>query len=179
MDQQGDPFAEFIDAFRGIFDTTINFSEGLLTPGWRQNQILILVVLVALAWLMHRVLGNVLRRYVQSREGWERWKLRVIVQIKRRLGLICFALMAWAVYVVMQNVTWPSRSYLVGIAATLATVYVSIAFAARLVRNPPLRRVVTWSLWIYATLYMLNVADDVAVPLLEHNACAAVTSLFP
>ena len=162
MDQQGDPFAEFLDAFRGIFDTTINFSEGLLTPGWRQNQILILMVLVAVAWLMHRILGNVLRRYVQSREGWERWKLRVIVQIKRRLGLICFALMAWAVYVVMQSVTWPSRSYLVGIAATLATVYVSIAFAARLVRNPPLRRVVTWSLWIYATLYLLSVADEVS-----------------
>jgi len=45
----------------------------------------------------------------------------------------------------------------------LAAIYVGIAFAARLVRNRPLRRMVTWGLWIYATLYMLNVADDVAV----------------
>ena len=70
--------------------------------------------------------------------------------------------MAWSVYLVMQNITWPSRSYLIGLAATLAIVWVGVAFAARLVRNRFLRRVLTWSLWIYATLYLLNVSDDVA-----------------
>ena len=162
MEEDSDPFVNFLEAFRGVFDTTVNFSNGLLTPGWRQNQILILLALIAIAWLLHRVSGQLLHRYVRSRDGWEKWKLRVFVQVKRRLGLIWFALMAWAVYLVMQNVTWPSRSYLVGIAATLATVYVSIAFAARMVRNRPLRRLVTWGLWIYATLYLLSVSDEVA-----------------
>ena len=70
--------------------------------------------------------------------------------------------MAGTVYFVMQSITWPSRSYLIGVFAMLVFVWVCIAFAVRLVRNRPLRRVVTWGLWIYATLYFLNVADDVA-----------------
>ena len=49
-----------------------------------------------------------------------------------------------------------------GIFATLVAVWVCIAFAARLVRNRPMRRLVTWGLWIYATLYALNVVDDVS-----------------
>ena len=99
---------------------------------------------------------------MRSRDGWSKWQLRAIVQFKRRLGLIWFASTAWVIYLVMQNITWPSRSYLIGIFATLVTVWVGIAFAARLVRNRPMRRLVTWGLWIYATLYFLNVVDDVS-----------------
>jgi len=127
-----------------------------------QNQVIIIVGLAVLAWVLHRKTGAMLQSWVRSRDGWEKWQLRAIVQIKRRLGLIWFALLAWGVYVVMQNITWPSRSYLIGLTATLAIVWVGVAFAARLVRNRFLRRIVTWALWIYATLYLLNVSDDVA-----------------
>jgi len=99
-----------------------------------------------LAWVLHRKTGAMLQSWVRSRDGWEKWQLRAIVQIKRRLGLIWFALLAWGVYVVMQNITWPSRSYLIGLTATLAIVWVGVAFAARLVRNRFLRRIVTWAL---------------------------------
>jgi small-conductance mechanosensitive channel len=77
-------------------------------------------------------------------------------------GAPAFGVDVVRVYLVMQNVTWPSRSYLIGLAATLAIVWVGIAFAVRLVRNRFLRRMVTWALWIYATLYFLNVADEVS-----------------
>ncbi|MFG6559305.1 mechanosensitive ion channel family protein [Sulfitobacter sp. 1A15299] len=157
------PFSNFLLSLQALFDSVLGFGESVLSPGWRQNQILILLALVALAWVLHRVTGMMLQNWVRSREGWSKWQLRVVVQVKRRLGLIWFALLAGLLYQVMQNVTWPSRSYLIGLAATLAAIYVGIAFAARLVRNRPLRRMVTWGLWIYATLYMLNVADDVAV----------------
>ena len=157
------PFSNFLMSLQALFDGFWHFGESILSPGWRQNQILILLALVALAWLLHRATGTMLQNWVRAREGWSKWQLRVVVQVRRRLGLIWFALMAGLLYQVMQNVTWPSRSYLIGLAATLAAIYVGIAFAARLVRNRPLRRLVTWALWIYATLYMLNVADDVAV----------------
>ncbi|MEP3689248.1 MAG: mechanosensitive ion channel domain-containing protein [Sulfitobacter dubius] len=163
MIPESHPFTNFLVSLRALFDGVLGFGESVLSPGWRQNQILILLVLVALAWILHRVTGVMLQNWVRSREGWSKWQLRVVVQVKRRLGLMWFALLAGLLYQVMQNVTWPSRSYLIGLAATLAAIYVGIAFAARLVRNRPLRRMVTWGLWIYATLYMLNVADDVAV----------------
>ena len=163
MIPESHPFSYFLLSLQALFDGVLGFGESVLSPGWRQNQILILLALVALAWILHRVTGVMLQNWVRSREGWSKWQLRVVVQVKRRLGLMWFALLAGLLYQVMQNVTWPSRSYLIGLAATLAAIYVGIAFAARLVRNRPLRRMVTWGLWIYATLYMLNVADDVAV----------------
>ncbi|SDG79498.1 mechanosensitive ion channel family protein [Sulfitobacter delicatus] len=162
MDLQTQPFSDFFLSLMALFDGVVHFGQSVLSPGWRQNQILILLALVALAWVLHRITGTMLQNWVRSREGWSKWQLRVVVQLRRRLGLMWFALLAGGLYQVMQNVTWPSRSYLIGLAATLAAIYVGIAFAARLVRNRPLRRMVTWGLWIYATLYMLSVDDDVA-----------------
>ena len=157
-----DPFAEFLVTIQGLWVNAIAFLTGVMQPGWRQNQVIIVIVLAVVAWALHRSSGNLFQNWVRSREGWAKWQLRVVVQVKRRLGLIWFSVMAWSVYLVMQNITWPSRSYLIGLAATLAIVWVGVAFAARLVRNRFLRRVLTWSLWIYATLYLLNVSDDVA-----------------
>lgn len=162
MQDPVDPFAEFIVTLQALWTNATAFLSGVIQPGWRQNQVIIVIVLALLSWGLHRTTGTMLQNWVRSREGWEKWQLRMVVQVKRRLGLMWFAVLAWGVYTVMQNITWPSRSYLIGLAATLAVVWVCIAFATRLVRNRPLRRIVTWSLWIYATLYLLNVSDDVA-----------------
>jgi small-conductance mechanosensitive channel len=157
-----DPYVDFLLSLQTLFASVMSFLEGVITPGWRQNQILILIALALIAWGLHRLSDTALQNWVRSREGWSKWQLRIVVQVRRRLGLMWFALMAAGVYLVMQNVTWPSRSYLIGLAATLAIVWVGIAFAVRLVRNRFLRRMVTWALWIYATLYFLNVADEVS-----------------
>ena len=162
MNETTDPFAEFLATLEGVWISAIGFLSSIVTPGWRQNQVLIVLGLALIAWLMRGQCVQLLERYVRSREGWAKWQLRFIVQLKRRLGLIMFALMAWFVYFVMQSITWPSRSYLIGLAATLTAVWVGTAFAAQLVQNRFMRRTVMWALWIYATLYLLNVSDDVA-----------------
>ncbi|MEY8840408.1 mechanosensitive ion channel family protein, partial [Cribrihabitans sp. XS_ASV171] len=82
--------------------------------------------------------------------------------LRRRLPLLFFVLLSWPLYWVMQEVTWPSRSYLIGIAATLATAWLAVGFIARLVPNPTLRRVFSWTLLTYATLLALNLVDPVA-----------------
>lgn len=162
MDPSNDPFAVFIETLQSLWTNALGFSSGVIQPGWRQNQIIIILVLALVSWALHRRSGTMLQDWVRSRDGWEKWQLRWVVQIKRRLGLMWFFVLAGGLYLVMQNVTWPSRSYMIGLAATLSIVWVGIAFSAQLVRNRPLRRIVTWSLWIYATLYLLNVSDDVA-----------------
>ncbi|WP_298840294.1 mechanosensitive ion channel domain-containing protein [uncultured Roseobacter sp.] len=153
-----------------IWHLTVSFFVTVVTPGWRQNQVIIILALIALSWLFHSFCGTTLDNWVRRREGWSKWQLRLVVQIKRRMGLILFAVLSYAIYTVMQQVTWPSRSHLIGIAASLATVWVCIAFAAQLVRNRPLRRIVTWALWIWATLHFLDLSsvaaeflDDVAL----------------
>ncbi len=162
MNPDLEPYVEFSESLQAMINGALTFVQSVLSPGWRQNQILILIGLALVSWLLHRVSGQMLQEYVRKREGWSKWQLRVVVQVKRRLGLIWFAALAYAVYLVMQNITWPSRSYIIGLAATLAAVWVGIAYAARLVRNRPLRRLVMYALWVYATLYLLNVADEAA-----------------
>ncbi|MGC1504935.1 MAG: mechanosensitive ion channel domain-containing protein [Sulfitobacter sp.] len=163
MNDITDPFADFLATLDGFWISAQAFLIGVIAPGWRQNQVFIVIGLALVAWLMHGRCVLLLERYVRSREGWAKWQLRFIVQLKQRLGLILFALLASAVYFVMQNITWPSRSYLIGLAATLTAVWVGTAFAAQLVHDRFLRRLVRWSLWIYATLYLLNLSADVAV----------------
>ncbi|WP_438810688.1 mechanosensitive ion channel family protein [Roseobacter cerasinus] len=139
-----------------------SFLQSIITPGWRQNQVLIVIGLAVVAYGLHILSNRVIENQVRAREGWSKWQLRMIVQIKRRMGLIWFAVLASALYLVMQQITWPSRSYFIGLAATLAIVWTGIAYAARLVRNRFLRRLVTWGLWIYATLYLVGVSDEVS-----------------
>ncbi|MFK7744957.1 MAG: mechanosensitive ion channel family protein [Roseobacter sp.] len=149
-------------SFDEIWDLGASFIQTVLTPGWRQNQVIIVLLLILVAWFSHLILGRALDGWARRREGWSKWQLRLIIQVKRRMGLIVFAVLATVLYGVMQQITWPSRSYFIGLAATLATVWVSIALAAQLVKNRPVRRMVIWGLWIWATLYFLNITDVVA-----------------
>ena len=162
MESNTDPFAEFLASLQTLFSGASGFLQSVATPGWRQNQVLIIIGIILVAWVLHRLSSVGLQNWVRSREGWSKWQLRLIVQVRRRLGLIWFALLAGGVYVVMQNITWPSRSYLIGLAATLAAVWVCIALITQMVKNRFLRRLVMWASWIYATLYFLNVSDQVS-----------------
>ena len=145
-----------------IWNLVVKFGEDLLQPGWRQNQAIILLLIALFAYLMRGVVGNFIDTRVRAVEGWKAWQLRMIVQIKRRIGLIIFAAVSYAVYLVMQSITWPSRSYLIGDVSTLAAIWVLIAYFGRLVRNRLLRQTVIWGLWIYVTLDFAGLGDEVS-----------------
>ncbi|WP_298921759.1 mechanosensitive ion channel domain-containing protein [uncultured Roseobacter sp.] len=140
----------------------ISFIQSVLTPGWRQNQVLIVIGLAVACYCLHIVSGRMIENRVRAREGWSKLQLRMIVQVKRRMGLIWFAVLAGGLYMIMQQITWPSRSYFIGLAATLAAAWTGIGYATRLVRNRTMRRLVTWALWIYVTLYFVGVSDEVS-----------------
>jgi small-conductance mechanosensitive channel len=143
-----------------IWTLIVNFGTELLQPGWRQNQVLILLAIALFVYLIHGAAVNFIDNRVRAREGWEMWQLRMIVQIKRRIGLIMFAAISCAVYLVMKSITWPSRSYLIGDVSSLAAIWVLIAYFGRLVRNRLLRQTVIWGLWIYVTLDFAGLGDE-------------------
>ncbi|WP_171171856.1 mechanosensitive ion channel family protein [Ruegeria sp. HKCCA0370] len=136
--------------------------ELVVTPGWRQYQLVIILFLWALAFLLKVLTQPRWDAWTRARTGWPKWRLRTMVQLMQRLTLVYFVLLSWLLYQVMQHVTWPSRSYLIGIIATLAAAWLAIALVARLVRNRTLRRIFKWAMWVYATLVALNLTDDVA-----------------
>ncbi|WP_370632903.1 mechanosensitive ion channel family protein [Hasllibacter sp. MH4015] len=130
---------------------------------WRASvlyQVIGIAVLFLLAHILRAWLGPRIREWMGTREGWPKWRMRVLVVVHQRLRAIFFVLLVWTVYLVMLEVTWPSRSYLIGIAATLATAWLFVAFATRLIRSVFLRRLVRYGAWAYVTLYILGVVED-------------------
>ncbi len=166
MDQQIDT-TSIIEMVRSLWSEAIAFMLTFVNPGWRQYQLIIIVALVLVAFLLKYLVEPRLSEWARQREGWPKWRLRLLVQARKRLALAFFALGAWLVYFIMQQATWPSRSYLVGLMATLATVWLVIGLASRLVKNRTARRFVSWFLWIYATLHYLDLTDE-ATSLLDN-----------
>ena len=161
MEEEPETGLNILQSFDGLWASTWNFVLSLTVPGWRLYQVLIILGMIAVAYGMHHLSGKWVQDWVRSGDGWKTWQLRMIVPVRRRLGLIWFSVFAWSTWVVMQSATWPSRSYLIGLAGKLALAWLMIGFATRFVRNKFLRRIVKWSLWIYATFYFLNVTEEV------------------
>ena len=143
-----------------LLDQARVFGLDLLTPGWKLWQLLILLAIAAAAVALRRWAAARMTEWMRGLTHRPKWQLRALVILRNRLGLIFFAALAWVVYGVMREVTWPSRSYLIGLAATIANAWVVVAFVSRLVRNLFLRRVVSWGLWIWVTLFYLGLLDE-------------------
>jgi small-conductance mechanosensitive channel len=65
----------------------------------------------------------------------------------------------------MQAATLPNRSYLIGVAASLATAWVVISIAASLIRNAFINRVVSVVAWSIAALSIVGLLDEVIAAL--------------
>ncbi|MFV0490453.1 MAG: mechanosensitive ion channel family protein [Pseudorhodobacter sp.] len=144
------------------------FSISLVQP-WRLYQLGIILALGILAWLLRRVLAPRFDAWVRSHEGWPKWRYRLAVVIERRITLIIFAALCWITVFAMREITWPSRSYLIGLAGTLAFAWLVVAFAARLIRNRFLNRLVIWGGTFWVTAYLLG-ADETILTFLDSVA---------
>lgn len=128
------------------------------------NQIAMLLACLVGAWLLERWVGPQLYRWMKARAGWPKWRLRTAVLVHKRLRLIFFVLLAWVTAALLMQITvFPSRRYLVTLVASIATAWLLVSFAARLINNPFLRRIVTWGLWVYVTLYYLGLLAQVTI----------------
>ncbi|MCB2134551.1 MAG: mechanosensitive ion channel [Rhodobacteraceae bacterium] len=151
-----------IAAFSELRDSLVKAFNNLFLPS-RYSQVLILVLCLACAWAINRWIGPRIYNWLREREGWPKWRLRTALILHKRLRLIAFVLLAWGAAAVLAYLfQFPSRRYLVTLGATIATAWLLVSIAVRLISNPLLRRTVTWGLWIYVTLYYLNLADDAA-----------------
>jgi small-conductance mechanosensitive channel len=146
---------------RDLLDQGQGFLEMLLRP-WNAYQVGIMLALLLAAWLLRAAFGNRIRNWMATREGWPTWRMRILVVIHKRLMGIFFVALIWLTVLVMREVTWPSRSYLLGIVAELATAWLFVILSTRLIRSAPLRTLVRYAAWIYVTLTILNLRDQAA-----------------
>ncbi len=77
------------------------------------------------------------------------------------LGIIASIVLLLIINAAMQAATLPSRSYLIGVAANLATAWVAIAILASLIHNQLVNRLVSIAAWSIAALSILGLLGPV------------------
>ena len=147
------------------------FLTGLMRP-WNAYQVGIAIALLAVAWVLAKVITPRVRSWLSSRENWPLWRIKLVLAILQRSRGIIFVILIWAAVWIMREMTWPSRSYLLSVIATLAFAWLAVAFATRLIRNKALRQIVRYGAWTYVTLQITGllgqattVLDNLAVSL--------------
>ena len=88
--------------------------------------------------------------------GWPALARQFVHHAMANLATIIFLVIVALMHAAMLEVTWPSQSYLLGVAASLATAWVVIVLIAGLIRNQFLYRLVAVSAWTLAALSILG-----------------------
>src|SRR6266481_57553 len=70
-----------------------------------------------------------------------------------------FALLITLARVIMMHSTWPSRSYLLSVAAKLALAWLIIRLVTSVIRNPFMVRLVSLAAWLVAALSILGLLE--------------------
>ncbi|MEX0971135.1 MAG: mechanosensitive ion channel domain-containing protein [Paracoccaceae bacterium] len=148
-----------------IWTATVDWMGGMLLP-YRVWQFVILIACAGAALLTARLIDPPIDAWMRSRKGLSTRQLRIMIAVARRSKSILLALYCWlAVFVVRSITVFPSRSYIVSLGASLALAWVVVALSARLIRNPLLRKVTRFTVWIYIALRLLNMTDDAIIAL--------------
>jgi hypothetical protein len=139
----------------------------MLQP-WRMIQIAICTALIALSWLIARAAHPRLDAWMRERTM-SKTQARLLILIRDRLMGLILAAATWGVALGMREITWPSRSYLIGVLAGLVTAWVLIGIASRMFRSRPLRQLVRRTGRVVASLALLGLLPH-AIDLLDAAA---------
>ena len=143
-----------------LADTFSGFAVRL-TQKWTLYQIGIIVAIIIAAYLLKVICRPTVRKRL-AEGGYSKMALRIGAVVIGRLDLIFFMVVSWAVYLTMQATTWPSRSYFIYIAASVATAWFLIAVFTRLISNKSVRQLIRTFGWTYAVLTIMGLWDNVS-----------------
>lgn len=163
----GDLQHEVVGALTSLQD---NFVSLFLRP-WGLIQIALMLAIFLAAHLLATRAEPRFEAWLRGLET-TRERLRALAVLLRRLRLVFFVVGAWVAVLVLRTTTWPSRSYWIGVAASLATVWLAVSLIGRLVRNRLARRFLTVAVWTIAALQIVG-ALPVAANMLDAVSISA------
>jgi len=132
-------------------------------------QLVVVGLAYGVAWLLSRRLRPALEPYLATRLR-EGSRLRALgMTFAEELHVVLMLPVLWLVLGVMRSLTWPSYSYLVGVAGTLASVWVIIRLTSTAIRHPLIGRGVAIAAWAVAAMHITGVLEP-SVALLDSLA---------
>jgi small-conductance mechanosensitive channel len=138
------------------FWTPIENSLIALIQPWRLYQLAILVIGFLIAHVADKRIEQPMDAWMRGLENVNKSRLRLLVLIARYMRGLIFIALTWSAVFFLRATTWPSRSYVIALVASLATAWVFVAIASRIIRNRTLRSAATWSAWAIVTIYILG-----------------------
>lgn len=135
---------------------------------WTLLQVVLLVLLFGLSVLAARRLRPALAARIEKTKVPPRFSAlaRALPQV---LTPLIYLLLLWLAIAAIQESTWPSRSYLLGVVASLLTAWVVIRLVTTFVRNPALAKTLAFCAWTIAALNITELLDP-TVALLDSLA---------
>jgi len=153
--------------------------QSLLQSGleWADTNILswrvaLQLVVLAVTFLAARLIGRRLAPIVQRRLDALHPALRVRSLLKilaQLLVPLVFLILLWLVTGLLRQMTWPSSSYLLGIAVSLLTAWVVIRASSALIANAVMSKTFAVIVWTIAALSITELLDP-TVALLDSLA---------
>lgn len=158
--EQSTPTDEALDVALGLLEQAELLLSSLMRP-WNAYQIGIILAVLVAAHVAARILTPRLSDWLRTREGWPKWRMRLAVTLRNRLRLIAFVVVIWPLVWLMQELTLPSRSQLLGAVAQLTLAWLVIAILTRIIANAFVRSLVRYVGWIWVSLSILGATDDI------------------
>lgn len=153
-----------MDDFQQLSDGLANAARAIGTE-FASIWLPIQIGLILLAVVVSAGLGALFRRRADSdalAKGWPAFPRRMLHQIAENFGTILFILLTASMRTAMLAMTLPPRSYLLAVAAKLASAWIVIALTAGLIQNRFVYRVVAVSAWTLAALSILGLLGPVS-----------------
>ena len=132
---------------------------GLAQP-WRLYQLTILVIGFLIAHVADKRIEPRMDAWMRGLANVNKSRLRLLVLIARYMRALIFIALAWSAVFVLRATTWPSRSYVIALVASLVTAWVFVSIVSRIIHNRTLRSIATWSAWAFVTLYILGLMTE-------------------
>jgi small-conductance mechanosensitive channel len=156
------------DKLFGEVGSTLWTQLSNLNSYWTLSQ----VAIIAVAWLVASWFARAIEPRIELRlreiKG-QPGLLRILVVLLRRIDWMLLAGVLWAVTLVLLQVTWPSNSYIVRIAAHLAAAWAVVSTISRLIRNHLLQMAFSAIGWGVVALSIVGWLEP-ALQLLDANA---------
>jgi len=131
----------------------------LVYQPWTLYQIGILAVCYVIARLAARWLTPLLEERIRQIKG-HPGLLRMLAALLRKIHWIAFIPLVWLSKQAVLSVTWPSRTYFLSVALTLALAWLVISILSRIIRNRTLARLVAITGWTILALYALGLVEE-------------------
>jgi small-conductance mechanosensitive channel len=145
--------AEFLNSFDIMGN--LGISPNSFLSKWTLIQAAMILSAFLIALLIKRLSDGPIRNQLRKIEG-QRSLLRYLVAVHKKLVWLFAAIFLWVGYLILQNTTWPSNSYLIRLATGLVTAWFVISILSKIIKNRSVSRIIAGGGWLFAALYILG-----------------------